>query len=60
MMLVVADTSPVRYLVLVGAIDCLPKLYDAVVIPPAVRAELAHFRGDEQLFIDALARLENK
>ncbi|MGB8369100.1 MAG: DUF3368 domain-containing protein [Limisphaerales bacterium] len=49
MMLVVADTSPVRYLVLVGAMDCLPKLYDAVVIPPAVRAELAHPAAPEKV-----------
>ena len=42
MTLVVADTSPVRYLILAGAIETLPKLYDSVVIPAAVRTELSH------------------
>jgi len=42
MTLVVADTSPVRYLVLVGAIESLAKLYDSVVIPTAVLSELTH------------------
>src|SRR5437868_3385177 len=42
MTLVVADTSPVRYLILADAIETLPKLYDSVVIPAAVRAELSH------------------
>jgi len=49
MTLVVADTSPVRYLVLVGAIDGLPKLYDAVVIPPAVRTERLHPAAPEKV-----------
>jgi predicted nucleic acid-binding protein len=39
-MIVVADTSPLNYLVLIGEIDLLPKLYAEVVIPPAVRDEL--------------------
>lgn len=42
MILVVADTGPLHYLVLIGAIHILPHLYDRVVIPQAVLAELAH------------------
>ncbi len=41
-MIVVADTSPLNYLVLIGEIDILPKLYVRVLIPPAVLAELNH------------------
>jgi len=32
-MIVVADTSPVNYLVLIQEIDVLPKIYGRVVIP---------------------------
>jgi predicted nucleic acid-binding protein len=39
-MLVVADTSPLNYLVWIGLPDLLPKLYGAVIIPPEVRVEL--------------------
>ena len=36
MNLVVADASPVHYLVLIGAADILPKLFSKVVIPAHV------------------------
>jgi predicted nucleic acid-binding protein len=39
-MLVVADTSPINYLVLIQHDTLLPTLYTHVVIPPAVREEL--------------------
>jgi predicted nucleic acid-binding protein len=39
-MIVVADTSPIRYLVLIEQIDLLPILFDRVIIPPAVYGEL--------------------
>lgn len=39
-MIVVADTSPLNYLVLIEHIDVLPKLYGSVVIPAAVKEEL--------------------
>jgi predicted nucleic acid-binding protein len=39
-MIAVADTSPVCYLVLIGEIDLLPKLFDQVRMPRAVLAEL--------------------
>jgi len=42
MRLVVADTGPLNYLLLIEAIDLLPKLFDRVFIPAAVHRELAH------------------
>jgi predicted nucleic acid-binding protein len=39
-MIVVADTSPINYLILIGEIDILPKIYGSVVIPQTVREEL--------------------
>ena len=39
-MIVVADTSPLRYLVLIQRIDVLPTLYGRVLVPPAVIGEL--------------------
>jgi len=39
-MLVVADTTPLRYLVEIEAVFVLPVLFQEVVIPPAVLAEL--------------------
>jgi len=41
-MLVVADTTPINYLVLIAQIDILAALYTQVVIPSAVAAELQH------------------
>jgi len=40
MILVVADTGPVNYLVLIGAIELLASLAEKTVLPAAVRAEL--------------------
>ena len=40
--LVISDTSPVRYLVLMGSVDLLPALYGEVLIPETVAAELQH------------------
>src|ERR1700730_9604333 len=42
MQAIVADTTPLNYLVLIQAADILPSLYRRVLIPPAVRVELAH------------------
>lgn len=42
MPLIVADTTPLNYLILIHAIDFLPNLYGRVLIPYAVRTELAH------------------
>jgi predicted nucleic acid-binding protein len=41
-MIVVADTSPLNYLVLVQYQDVLPALFGRVLAPPAVIAELRH------------------
>lgn len=37
---VVADSGPLRYLVLIGEVAILPKVVGDVLIPPEVRAEL--------------------
>lgn len=39
-MIVIADTTPVNYLVLIEAADLLPRLFGQVLVPPAVFAEL--------------------
>lgn len=41
-MIVVADTSPLHYLVLVGEVKVLPRLFERVVIPREVFEELTH------------------
>jgi predicted nucleic acid-binding protein len=41
-MIVVADTTPLRYLVMIGREQLLPALYGRVLIPPAVVDELSH------------------
>jgi len=38
--IVVSDASPLHYLILVGAVDYLPRLFEQVIIPSAVAAEL--------------------
>ncbi len=42
MSLVVADTTPLNYLILIGQIEVLPKLFGKVLIPPAVVREMRH------------------
>jgi predicted nucleic acid-binding protein len=39
-MIVIADTSPLNYLLLLGQIELLPALYGSLLIPPAVRREM--------------------
>ena len=46
-MIVVADTSPVNYLILIQEIDVLPKIYGRVVIPQTVREELGRVSTPE-------------
>ena len=41
MRLVIADTGPINYLVLIGDIDLLPALFEKVILPSAVRVELS-------------------
>jgi predicted nucleic acid-binding protein len=38
--LVIADTGPVNYLILIGHIDLLPRLFQRVILPAAVKEEL--------------------
>jgi predicted nucleic acid-binding protein len=42
MRLVVADTSPIYYLLSIGHIDLLPRLFGTVFVPDAVHKELSH------------------
>jgi predicted nucleic acid-binding protein len=42
MLLVVADTSPIRYLVQIGHIDLLPRLFEKLLVPGIVADELRH------------------
>ena len=41
-MLVIADTSPLNYLILIDAVGLLPRLYQRVVLPHAAWDELKH------------------
>ncbi|HEY6137176.1 MAG TPA: hypothetical protein VI670_05365 [Thermoanaerobaculia bacterium] len=41
-MIVVADTSPLLYLILLGHEQVLPALYERVIAPRAVISELSH------------------
>src|SRR5271170_7495678 len=42
MLLVVADTGPIRYLVQIDQIDLLARLFEEIVIPAVVADELRH------------------
>jgi predicted nucleic acid-binding protein len=46
-MIAVADTSPINYLILIGEIEILTKIYGRVVIPNAVREELQRLSAPE-------------
>lgn len=52
-MIVVSDTSPLTALLTVGQSDILPKLFDEVIVPEAVRVELlrSHPRLPEWLHV---------
>jgi predicted nucleic acid-binding protein len=41
-MIVIADSTPLNYLILIHQADLLPQLFDRVLIPPAVFEELQH------------------
>ena len=55
MRLVVADTGPLNYLILIEAIDLLPKLFEHILIPAAVLAELSHSDAPELVRVFATA-----
>jgi predicted nucleic acid-binding protein len=42
MLLVVADTGPLRYLTEIGQIEILPRLFEKILVPDAVYQELQH------------------
>lgn len=42
MRLIVADAGPIHYLVLIGHIDVLPVLFEKIITPSVVQAELAN------------------
>jgi predicted nucleic acid-binding protein len=44
-MIVVANTSPICYLQLIGQLDLLPGLFGQILAPDAVRDELTHERA---------------
>jgi len=48
-MIVVADTSPLNYLILIDAADLLPVLFDEVLIPTTVVQELNHQRAPDKV-----------
>ena len=49
MKVVIADTSPLNYLILVGAIEILPRLYGRVTIPDVVLRELTDEDAPEEV-----------
>lgn len=48
-MIVVADTTPLNYLVLIKVVEVLPALFGRVYAPPMVILELSDSRGPEQV-----------
>jgi predicted nucleic acid-binding protein len=46
-MIVVSDTTPLNYLILIEATDVLPALFGRVYAPPSVMEELSHPRGPQ-------------
>ena len=40
-MIVVSDTSPINYLILIEQINLLPELFGEIIIPQAVKIELS-------------------
>jgi predicted nucleic acid-binding protein len=48
-MIVVSDTSPLNYLILLDEVDVLPKLFGQVHCPKAVVIELSHPRAPERV-----------
>ncbi len=49
MAVVVSDTTPLHYLILVGRETILEKMYGKVFIPPAVLMELSHASAPVQI-----------
>ncbi len=50
-MTLVLDTSPICFLLLIGEIEILPRLYAKIAAPPAVLDELSHAEAPEEVRI---------
>ena len=48
-MIVVADTSPLNYLIRIGQADILKSIYGSVVAPPAVLVEMQHSEAPDEV-----------
>ena len=48
-MIVISDTSPLNYLILIGAEEVLPRVFDRVIAPPAVLLEMQHAKAPEKV-----------
>ncbi len=48
-MIVVSDTSPLNYLILIGAVDVLPRLFSGIYAPAEVVAELSQSGAPESV-----------
>ncbi len=48
-MIVISDTSPLRYLIAIGHVDVLPVLYGRILCPPEVLAECQHPKSPSAL-----------
>ena len=57
-MIVIADSGPIRYLVVIEQIHLLPQLYGRIVIPPSVLRELTQTATPQsvRLWVDRLPR----
>jgi predicted nucleic acid-binding protein len=49
MKVVVAGTSPINYLVLIGEVDLLARLYGEILIPDIVAQELAYSESPQKV-----------
>ncbi|HRJ17873.1 MAG TPA: hypothetical protein PLF84_02480 [Bryobacteraceae bacterium] len=47
MRLVVSDTGPVDYLILIGHIEILPRIFEKVLIPDVVFKEPGHTKAPD-------------
>jgi predicted nucleic acid-binding protein len=62
-MIVIADTGPLNYLVLIGSVDVLQPLYTRVIVPPALarlRSTNFRLRPDVERLIRSLAAENQK
>ena len=48
-MIIVSDTSPLNYLILIDSQDVLPTLFGQIIIPQAVLNELQHAKTPEKI-----------